>query len=583
MSKRKLIGDILLRKHLVTERQINEALEVQKTNGKPLGNILVELGYITSDLITEALNLAQKIEEQLAQLLNVSSDMVKEMELESLLKYTVDEAARIIDADRCTLYLVDEKTSELRSFIAQQSEIQEIRMPLGEGIAGYVAKTGELVNLADAYKNPLFHPKIDKLTGYKTGSVLCIPLKDKNFKIIGALQALNKKGDGTFSFNDEWLFKSYGNCAANAISMVLSGDEIGPDDRAAGNIERLSLTVENIPDGVIMISNVDDAVVVNAAAKWILGLELNRTPNKECIITRLRDIGIAHMQNWLDGNIENLSSQRITITEPNTRIVKVDFAEIEGRTKKNNNRGFIAVLKDITKEEELAKAKSEFIAIASHELISPISSIKNAISLLVQGTLAPNTDTQKKFLVMIQDSTEYLAYLATALLDLSLIETNKIRLKPKKIDLSHLIKSVVDNTQYRAEEKEISILVKDENPPPVLADLHRTRESMLVLLDNAYKFTPHGGRIEISLRLKEKEAEFGVKDNGAGIPLKEQEKIFEKFYQIEDSLTRENDGMGLGLSICKQIVEVQGGRLWLESKKGEGCRFAFTLPLYKNE
>lgn len=583
MSKRKLIGDVLLGKNLVTERQINEALEVQKTNGKPLGNILVELGYITSELITEALHVTRKVEAQLAQLLNVSSDMVKEMELESLLKYTMDEAARIIDADRCSLYLVDEKTHELRCFIAQQAEIQEIRTPLGEGVAGYVAKTGELVNLADAYKNPLFDPKIDKLTEYKTCSALCIPLKDKDFKVIGALQALNKKGKGTFSFNDEWLFKSYGNCAANAISMVLSGDEIGLDAKAKKNVEMFGLTVENIPDGVIMISKVGNSVVVNSAARWMLGLEINKTFEIEDTLERLRDIGIVDLPKWLDGNIEDLPSQDVTIKGPETRLVKVDFAEIGERTKKNNNRGFVAVLKDITEERELARVKSEFVCIASHEFISPITTIKNAISLLVHETLGPNTDTQKKFLKMVQDSTEYLAYLATALLDLSLIESKKMRLKLEKTDLSHLLKSVVDSTQYLSKEKEITLLVKDENPPPVLADFYRTRQSMLVLLDNAYKFTPHSGKIEISLKLKEKEVEFSVKNSGAGIPLKEQEKIFERFYQIEDSMTRENQGMGLGLSICREIVEAQGGRLWLESKKGEGCRFAFTLCLYENE
>jgi len=224
MAKRKLIGHILLEKKLVTEDQIKEAMDLQKTSGKPLGNLLVELGYITSNLITEALNIAQKREEQLAQLLSVSSDMIKEMELTSLLKFTMDEAARIIDADRCTLYLIDEKTNELRSFIAQRAEVQEIRLPLGKGIAGFVARTGELVNLEDAYKSPLFNPHIDEDTGYRTCTVLCIPLKDGNSKIIGVLQALNKKGAGTFTFNDEWLFKSYGICATNAISAVLSDE-----------------------------------------------------------------------------------------------------------------------------------------------------------------------------------------------------------------------------------------------------------------------------------------------------------------------------------------------------------------------
>ncbi|ODS30586.1 MAG: two-component sensor kinase [Candidatus Scalindua rubra] len=603
MAKGKLIGNILLEKNLVNEDQINEALKVQKTSGKPLGNILVELGYITSSLITEALNIAQKREEQLAQLLNVSSDMVKEMELTSLLKYTMDEAVRILDADRCTLYLVDENANELRSFIAQRAEIQEIRMPLGKGVAGYVAKTGEMVNLENAYKSPLFDPKTDEETGYKTRTILCIPLKSKNDKIIGALQALNKKGGGTFSFNDEWLFKSYGSCAANAISTVLSDEEVSSDTKAAENMERLSLTVENIPDGVIMISKEEDSVVVNPAARWMLGFEINKTLDKKDTLERFREIGLVNVLKWLESDIEDIFPQEVIIREPETRVIMIDFADIGRHAKGENKKGFVAVLKDITKEKEIERIKSEFIAIASHEFISPITSIKNATSLLVQGTLGPNTDSQKKFLKMIEDSTEYLAYLTTTLLDLSLIESNRMHIKLDKVNLSQIVKSVVENTQYMAKEKEISLIVKDDNPPPVLADPYRTRQSMLALLDNAYKFTPNGGEIVVNIKLTEKkmgtdikdndsdaevntkhpekEVEFSVKDNGLGISLEEQEKIFEKFYQIESAITRENYGMGLGLSICKDIVEAQGGRLWVESKKGEGSRFAFTLPVYE--
>jgi two-component system, OmpR family, phosphate regulon sensor histidine kinase PhoR len=582
MSKRKLIGSMLLEKNLVTEDQIKEAVDLQKTSGKPLGNVLVELGYVTSNLITEVLNAAQNREEQLAKLLNVSSDMIKQMELTSLLKYTMDEAARIIYADRCTLYLIDENTNELRSFIAQRAEVQEIRMPLGEGIAGFVAKTGELVNLEDAYKSPIFDPRTDKETGYRTRSVLCIPLKDRNNnKIIGVLQALNKKGDTAFTFNDEWLFKSFGSCATHAISAVLSKKEIDSVSKAKQNMERLSLTVENIHDGVIMINKEEDSVVVNPAARWILGLEINKALNKKDTIERLEEIGLVGVQKWLEGNIEDLPSQEITIREPEARVVKVDFADIEGHSRKNR-KGFVAVLKDITKEREIERIKSEFITIASHEFISPITSIKNAISLLIQETMGPNTEPQQKFLKMIKDSTEYLTYLTTTLFDLSLIESNKMYLKLEKVDIGQIVRSVVDNTQYLANEKEISLIVKDDNPPPALADQYRTRQAMLALLDNAYKFTPNGGEIVVNIKLREKkEVEFSVKDNGPGISLNEQEKIFERFYQIGNFITRQNGGMGLGLSICKDIVTAQGGRLWVESKKEEGSKFVFTLPLFK--
>ncbi len=581
MAKRKLIGQILVEKNLVTEGQVNEALQLQKTSGKPLGNILVECGYITSSLITEALNLTQKREEQFAQLFNASINMVKEVEIESLIGYVIGGASQIIDAEMCTLYLVNEESAKLRSFIVQGSKVQERQIPLDSDIAGFVVKTGDLVNLADAYRSPLFDPSTDKETEYRTRTVLCIPLIDINNKIIGALLAINKKGEGHFSFIDEWLFKSYGSCAANAISVVSSDVSTDLETRYAQNLERIRLAVGNIPDGIVMICKGEDEVIVNPAARWLLGFEIKKDLNRENTLERLEGRGLKNIKKWLEDGLETLSSKEITIQKPESKVIKVDFAEIWASSQNEDKRGFVAILKDITKEKEVERIKSEFITIASHEFISPISSIKNAVSLLLQETLGPNTEPQKKFLKMVADSTEYLSYLSTTLMDLSLIEFKKMYLASERIMLSDIVRSVVDSTQFMAKEKGISVIVNDEDPPPVLADMHRTRQSMLALLDNAYKFTPNSGEIIIMVQRSEKEVVFSIKDNGIGISLDEQEKIFNRFYQVESSSTRENSGMGLGLSICKDIVTTQGGRLWVESKKGEGCKFAFTLPLYK--
>ncbi len=579
MAKRKLIGQILVEKNLVTEDQVNEALQLQKTSGKPLGNILVESGFITSRLITEALNLTQKREEQFAQLFNVSINMVKEVKLLPLIEHTLVNACQIIDAERCTLYLVNEVAGQLRSFEVQQAKVREKQIPLDADIAGFVVKTGDLVNLADAYRSPLFDQSTDKKTEYRTRTILCIPLKDINNKIIGALLAINKKGVGSFSFIDEWLFKSYGSCATNAISMVLSDASVSLATRYSQNLDRIRFAVGNIPDGVVMICKGEDEVIVNPAARWLLGFEIKMNLNRENTLDRLEGRGLKDIKKWLEDESGTLGSQEITIQKPETKVINVDFAEIGGSPQHEDKRGFVAILKDITKEKEVERIKSEFITIASHEFISPISSIKNAVSLLLQETLGPNTEPQKKFLKMVADSTEYLSYLTSTLMDLSLMEFKKMHLKREKIILSEIVKSVVDSTQFMAEEKGLSVIVNDDGSSPVLADMHRTRQAILTLLDNAYKFTPSGGKIVVMVQNAEKEVVFSVEDNGIGISLDEQDKIFNRFYQIESSSTRENSGMGLGLSICKDIVTTQGGRLWVESKNGEGCKFAFTLPL----
>ncbi|MCF6157667.1 MAG: GAF domain-containing protein [wastewater metagenome] len=152
----------------------------------------------------------------LSLLLDISLQMIEKTDLDSLLRLIMEEATKTMNADRSTLYLIDRERTELVSFFAQTSEIREIRLPLGTGIAGFVACHGTTINIDDAYSNPLFNRETDTITGYRTKSVLCVPMNIHNNEIIGVLQVLNKK-NGVFSEYDEWLFKTYANYAATAI------------------------------------------------------------------------------------------------------------------------------------------------------------------------------------------------------------------------------------------------------------------------------------------------------------------------------------------------------------------------------
>jgi two-component system sensor histidine kinase ResE len=459
--------------------------------------------------------------------------------------------------------------------------MKEIRLPLRKGIAGYVAKTAESINLEDAYQSPLFDPQIDKDLACKTGTVLCIPVKQKNNKVIGVLQVVNKKGKGLFTSHDEWLFKSFAVFASNAISTINSDKEIALDVKISENMKVLSLAVENLSEGVMMIINDNDSVVVNPAAKWLLGQKINKDLDKKNTIALLSRLGLGNAPRWLEGEVNRPASQEITLQMPETRIIKVDFADTNLENNYKGKKGCIVVFKDITRDKEFDHIKSEFITTASHELLSPMTSMKNAVNLLLQGMLGPNTDSQKKFLHIISDGVDYISYLTTTLMDIALIETQKIPLKKEKVDIGKVVRSSIDSMRFKAEESKISILNKNGHAPPVLADSNRVRQTLLNLLDNAFKFTPQGGEIIVDAKTTEEEVEISVKDNGPGIFFEEQDKIFERFYQIENAATKKHYGIGLGLSICKDIVEAQGGRIWVESKERGGSNFVFTLPLFK--
>jgi len=580
-EKKQIFGQLLLGKKMVNESQIKEALEIQKTNGKALGDILIDLGYTTSDLIMSVLNISRRTEQQLSRLFNASIGMLLCVEQPSLLKFLITEAEKLLESDMCNLFLVDEEANEFKCFFIHKEKIKEIRLPLSRGLAGYVAKTSESVNLEDAYQSSLFDPQIDKTLEYKTRTVLCIPLKQKDNKLIGVLQVVNKKGKGLFTSYDEWLFKSFAIFASNAIFMVNNNKEIALDIRFTENMKIFNLAVENLSEGVIIITQDDDSVVVNPAVKWMLGRKINRDLDKQNTIALLNGLGLGNIPRWLKGEVNRPASQEIILQRPETRIIKVDFAEINMEINYKKKKGCVILFKDITRDKKFDQVKSEFITIASHELLSPITSMKNAVNIMLQGILGINTEAQERFLRIISDGVEYLSYLTTSLLDIALLDTRKIPLKQEKVDLRKVIKSVIESHWFKAEENKISLINNNGNTPPVLADSNRIRQTLLNLLDNAFKFTPDGGEIIVSTRPTEEEVEISVKDNGPGIFLEEQDNIFERFYQIENSTTKKHYGIGLGLSICKNLVEAQGGRIWVESKERGGSNFVFTLPLYK--
>lgn len=232
--------------------------------------------------------------------------------------------------------------------------------------------------------------------------------------------------------------------------------------------------------------------------------------------------------------------------------------------------------------EELKKMdvkKDEFISIAAHELKTPITAIHGFSQLLQNPKVAENKEMREKFLKIIDKETKRLGNLITDILDLSRIDLGSIKFNYQRVDIYEVLESI---------KKEASMLIKDtplyieykieKNLPKIITDRERLVQILLNLINNAVKYTPHG-KITISVKKEGDFVHFSVKDTGIGIPRSQREKIFERFYQIDSSYTRQKGGTGLGLSLCKEFVERLGGRIWVESKLGKGSTFHFTLPI----
>ena len=231
--------------------------------------------------------------------------------------------------------------------------------------------------------------------------------------------------------------------------------------------------------------------------------------------------------------------------------------------------------------KELDRLKSDFVSNVSHELRTPLTAIKGAVDLVLREVAGPLTERQMHYLTRVRSNTQQLAGLINDLLDLSKIESGKSEMRSSRVSLGGLVHEVMETLRPVAAEKDIALEATLVEPSILVwADRDKVNQVLLNLIGNAIKFTAIEGRVTIAASTNGNgNAQVSVSDTGPGIPLHERENIFNKFYQIAQAGEAKPRGTGLGLAICKALVELHGGRIWVESEMNCGSRFCFTLPL----
>ena len=231
--------------------------------------------------------------------------------------------------------------------------------------------------------------------------------------------------------------------------------------------------------------------------------------------------------------------------------------------------------------DELAKVdrmKDELVQNISHELRTPITFIKGYVSLMLDGDLGALTAEQASSLKIVSNKTEQLIQLVNGILTLQTLTRETLKMEP--VSPRQIAESAIAGATLMAQDADI-ILALDAPPelPPVIADPSRITQVFDNLLQNAIKFSPAGGKVTIYLDASEDRLRVEVQDTGIGIPEDKLDRIFDRFFQVDGSMTRRYGGAGLGLAICKQIVDFHDGLIWVESQEGAGSTFIFTLPL----
>jgi two-component system, OmpR family, phosphate regulon sensor histidine kinase PhoR len=236
----------------------------------------------------------------------------------------------------------------------------------------------------------------------------------------------------------------------------------------------------------------------------------------------------------------------------------------------------VYAFRDATHDRRLEDLRSQFVATISHELRTPLASLHGAALTLREHDLP--AQTQDDLLEMIAEQSNRLANLVEEILVAGQLDSGSLRVVADTFDPEELVRGVVTVGQSRVGEETTIDVVVPTVVPKAHGDSERTRQVLLNLLDNAIKYSPSGGRIEVGLAAVGDRLRFRVADQGLGIPVGEQERIFDKFYRLDPDQLRGIGGTGLGLYICRELVESMHGRIWVESEPGNGTTFVFELP-----
>src|ERR671937_136397 len=241
--------------------------------------------------------------------------------------------------------------------------------------------------------------------------------------------------------------------------------------------------------------------------------------------------------------------------------------------------GTVYAFRDLTDVRRLEELKASFIATASHELRTPLAAVYGAAQTLLRHDFALDEGGRDRFVSLIADESERLGRIVNEILLASQLDAGRLDLEAEPFDAAELVDRVVEATRaYAPPGVSVDRNVSD-GLPLVEADRDKVRQVLVNLVENAIKYSPDGGHVEVGVEAQEESVIFRVRDEGLGIPAEEQSRVFEKFYRVDPQMTRGVGGTGLGLYICNELVSRMGGRIWVESNEGKGSTFLFELPV----
>lgn len=342
-------------------------------------------------------------------------------------------------------------------------------------------------------------------------------------------------------------------------------------ERVKAERDKTLAIINNFTDGLILLNKEKEIVMLNPQAEKMFGMREKEVKGKNIFDLKNPLISPAIKVFSEKGKIKKVERKEFSPREGKT---------IEVTTVPLKETGWLIIFHDISREKIIEKLKTEFVSISAHQLRTPLSAIKWTLRMLLDGDLGKITKEQREFLEKTYRSNERMIKLINDLLNVTRIEEGRFIYKRSLVDFRDVVGKIIETYRDEISRKEIRLKYKKPKEKfDLFVDEEKISLAVQNLIDNAIRYTPQRGEIEIELKKGEKEILFKIKDSGIGIPEDQKERIFQKFFRAANAMRFVTEGTGLGLFITKNIIEAHGGKIWFESKEGKGTTFYFTLPI----
>ncbi|MBW1872005.1 MAG: GAF domain-containing protein [Deltaproteobacteria bacterium] len=549
-------------------------------------------------------------ESRVEAMMDLGRSLTAVADLDALLSLVVDKVTSLMEADRSTIFLLDREHDEIWSKVAQGEAVREIRLKLGQGISGWVAECGKAVNIKDAYQDARFNPEVDKVSGYRTKSLLCVPLRGKRGNILGVVQSLNKRG-GYFTTEDERLLKAISSQVSVAIEnaqLVLSIlakniELLEAQEQLARKVEELdalysleqaissgmhieemlqqilrrAVELVGCEAGSIALLTEDSqeltfASAVGTKAEAVKHLRLPRGAGVAGWVARHGKTALVNDPAADERHLQDLEKE---LDFPVRNILAVPLAvggEISGAVELLNKRdgmfrsndeklatviaGQALAAIQVGRRREQRDKKSRLSSIGQmlsgviHDFRTPMTIISGYVQLMAMET---GTERRKEQAEIILRQFDFVNDMTRELLAFARGESSLLL---HRVHTNQLLKEMEEILKRELEINDIKLIVKDSYQGPLRVDENKLRRLIFNISRNARQAMPNGGEFSILVEDSNESVRFEFSDTGPGIPEEIRNNVFESFVS-----SGKKDGTGLGLAIVKKIVDEHEGTI----------------------